>query len=149
MRAIASETLQAFRQRIRKIADSSTLEHIVAVFAGDARSLLDFEKRPDTFDDVGHGIDWGRRRMRRWPRSRYEKVIHRVIAREPIRIGQKRYQVDRMNGWYEIQFREVGTKRRRAFNLDELVRLSAAKKPAGAASRKRAEGKKRRVKSRK
>jgi hypothetical protein len=85
--------------------------------------------------------------MRRWPRSKYEKVIHRVIAREPMRIGQKRYQVDRMNGWYEIEFREVGTKRRRSFNLDELVRLPAAKKPAAVAPRKSKDGKKRRNKS--
>jgi hypothetical protein len=66
--------------------------------------------------------------MRRWPRSKYEKIIHRVIARESIRIGQKRYQADRMNGWYEIEFREVGTKRRRTFNLDELVRLAPSDK---------------------
>src|SRR5881397_2802699 len=145
LRAIAAETLRPFRQRIRQISDLRTLEHIAAVFAGDARSLLDFEKRPDAYDDVGHGIDWGRRRMRRWPRSKYEKVIHRVIAREPMRIGQKRYQVDRMNGWYEIEFREVGTKRRRTFNLDELVRLAAARKPTAAASRKRKDGKKRRA----
>ena len=137
MRAIAAETLRSFRQRIRQITDSSTLEHIAAVFAGDARSLLDFEKRPDAYDDVGHGIDWGRRRMRHWPRSKYERVIHRVIAREPMRIGQKRYQVDRMNGWYEIEFREVGTKRRRTFNLDELVRLTATRKSSAAAPRKR------------
>jgi hypothetical protein len=142
LRAIAAETLQPFRQRIRRISDSSTLEHIAAVFAGDARSLLDFEKRPEAYDDVGHGIDWGRRRMRRWPRSKYEKVVHRVIAREPIRIGQKRYRVDRMNGWYEIEFREVGTKRRRTFNLDELVRMAAARKPARSASRKRNSAKK-------
>jgi hypothetical protein len=147
LRAIAAETLRPFRQRIRKISDSSTLEHITAVFAGDARSLLDFEKRPDAYDDVGHGIDWGRRRMRRWPRSKYEKVIHRVIAREPMRIGQKRYQVDRMNGWYEIDFREVGSKRRRRFNLDELVRLAAAKKPTRVASRKRSSAKKGRAKA--
>jgi hypothetical protein len=143
LRAIAAETLRPFRQRIRQISDPSTLEHITAVFAGDARSLLDFEKRPDEYDDVGHGIDWGRRRMRHWPRSKYEKIIHRVIAREPMRIGQKRYQVDRMNGWYEIEFREVGTKRRRKFNLDELVRLPAAKKQAAAAPRKRKDGRKR------
>jgi hypothetical protein len=85
--------------------------------------------------------------MRRWPRSKYEKVIHRVIAREPIRIGQKRYQVDRMNGWYEIEFREVGTKRRRRFNLDELVRMVAAKKTTRSVPRKRKPVKKRRVKS--
>jgi hypothetical protein len=145
LRAIAVETLRPFRQRIRQISDSSTLEHITAVFAGGARSLLDFEKRPDAYDDVGHGIDWGRRRMRRWSRSKYERVIHRVIAREPMCIGQKRYKVDRMNGWYEVKFREVGTKRRCTFNLDELVRLAAAKKPAAAAPRKRKDGKKRRA----
>lgn len=146
LRAIAAETLRPFRQRIRQISDSSTLEHIATVFAGDARSLLDFEKRPDAYDDVGHGIDWGRRRMRRWPRSKYEKVIHRVIAREPMRIGQKRYQVDRMNGWYEIEFREVGTKRRRTFNLDELVTLSDSKKKVRAQRPKRTTVKSRRRK---
>src|SRR6266478_309106 len=137
LRAIAAETLRPFRRRIPRISDSATLEHISAVFAGDARSLLDFPARPDAYDDVGRTIDWGRRRMRRWPRSKYEKIIHRVIAHEPMRIGQKRYQVDRMNGWYEIEFREVGTKRRRTFNLDELVRLAAARKPTRAVSRKR------------
>ena len=137
LRAIAAETLQPFRQRIRQISDSSTLDHVAAVFDGDARSLLDFEKRPKAYDDVGHGIDWGRRRMRRWSRSKYEKVIHRVIAREPMRIGQKRYQVYRMNGWYEIEFREVGTKRRRTFNLDELVKLSDKKKTSATLSKRR------------
>ena len=137
LRAIATETLRPFRQRIRQISDPSTLEHITAVFAGDARSLLDFEKRPNAYDDVGHGIDWGRRRMRRWPRSKYEKVIHRVIAREPMRIGQKRYQVDRMNGWYEVEFREVGTRKRRTFNLDELVRHADGKKQTSPARPRR------------
>jgi hypothetical protein len=148
LRAVAAEILRPFRGRIREISDSYTLEHIAAVFAGDARSLLDFQKRPDAYDDVGHRIDWARRKMRRWPRSRYEKVVHRLIAREPVRIGGKRYQVDRMVGWYQVEFREVGTKRRRIFNLDELVKLSAATRPAPAAgSRKRKPAAKRRVKS--
>src|SRR5881409_1969663 len=136
LRAIAAETLRPFRRPIRQISDSSTLEHIAAVFAGEARSLLDFEKRPDAYDDVGRAIDWGRRRMRRWPRSKYEKVIHRVIAREPMRIGQKRYRVDRMNGWYQVDCREVGTRRRRTFNLDELVRLSDTNKKLSVGRRK-------------
>jgi hypothetical protein len=144
LRAMAAETLRPFRRRIRQISGSNTLNHIGAVFAGDARSLLDFEKRPNAYDDVGHAIDWGRRRMRRWPRSKYEKVIHRVIAREPMRIGQKRYQVNRMNGWYEVEFCELGTKHCRTFNLDELVQLSDGKKST-AASRKRKDGTKRRV----
>jgi hypothetical protein len=145
LRGIAAETLKPFRRRIRRISDSNTLEHIAAIFAGDARSLLDFEKRPDAYDDVGRAIDWGCRRMRRWSRSRYEKIIHQVIAREPMRIGQKRYRVDRMNGWYQVEFREVGTRRRRIFNLDELVQMAAAKKAARAGSRKRAPVRKRRA----
>jgi len=145
LRAIAAEILTPFRRRIRQISDSSTLEHIAAVFDGNARSLLDFAERPQAYDDVGRVIDWGRRRMRRWSRSRYEKIIHRVIAREPMRIGQKRYRVDRVNGWYQVEFREVGTRRRRTFNLDELVQMSAPKRPASAASRKRTPAKKRRA----
>jgi hypothetical protein len=72
-------------------------------------------------------------------------VIHRVIAREPIRIGQKRYRVERMNGWYQVDFREVGTRRHRTFNLDELVRLSASKKLRPAAVRKPRPARKKRV----
>src|SRR4029453_9011041 len=143
LREIAAESLRPFRRQIRSISDLSTLQHIAAVFDGDARSLLDFPKRPEAYDDVGHAIDWGRRRMRRWPRSRYERVIHRVIAREPIRIGQKRYRGHRMNGWYQVDFREVGTTRRRTFNLDELVRMSDGKKKfTPAVSRKRKPAKK-------
>ena len=145
LRAIAAEILTPFRRRIWQISDSSTLEHIAAVFDGNARSLLDFAERPQGYDDVGRLIDWGRRRMRRWSRSKYEKIIHKVIAREPMRIGQKRYRVDRVNGWYQVEFREVGTRRRRTFNLDELVQMSAAKKSASAGSRKRTPAKKRRA----
>ncbi|HEY2568759.1 MAG TPA: hypothetical protein VGI25_05530 [Candidatus Udaeobacter sp.] len=137
LRMIAAETLAPFQPAVRRFSDDDTLRHIAAVFAGDARSLLDFEKRPETYDDVGRAIDWGRRRKRRWSRSNYEKVIHRVIAREPMRIGPKRYRVARMNGWYHVDFREVGTNRRRTFNLDELVQLSARKNVPPVPSRKR------------
>src|SRR5438128_7212067 len=147
LRAIGAESLTPFRRQIQRISDLTTLQHIAAVFDGGARSLLDFSKRPEAYDDVGRVIDWGRRRMRRWSRSRYEKVIHRVIAREPMRIGQKRYRVERMNGWYQVDFREVGTRRHRTFNLDELVRLSASKEPRPAAARKRRLAKKKRFKS--
>jgi len=143
LRAIAAETLTPFHRRIRRISDSSTLEHIAAIFDGDARSLLDFAERPQAYDDVGRTIDWGRRRMRRWSRSKYEKIIHRMITREPVRIGRKRYRVDRMKGWYQVEFREVATKRRRTFNLDELVQMSDGKKVRPTASRERKAAKKR------
>ena len=128
LRAIAAKTIRPFRKEVRRLSDAGTLEHIDAVFAGDARSLLDFPERPGAYDDVGHGIDWNRRRMRHWPRSNYEKVIHHVMAREPMRMDGKRYRVERMQGWYEIVFREAKTGARRVFNLDELVRLTRGRK---------------------
>ena len=146
LRAIAAGILTPFRRQIRQISDSRTLEHIAALFDGDARSLLDFAERPQAYDDVGRTIDWGRRRMGRWSRSKYEKIIRRMIAREPLRVGGKRYRVDRMNGWYQVEFREVGTKRRRTFNLDELVQMSDGKKVRPTAPRKRKAAKKRRAK---
>ncbi|MDQ6861853.1 MAG: hypothetical protein M3032_11940 [Verrucomicrobiota bacterium] len=130
LREIAAETMRPFRSEIRRLSDAPTVEHIEAVFAGDARSLLDFPDRPSAYDDVGHGVDWNRRRMRHWSRSQYEEVIHRVIAGTPIRIEGKRYKVERMQGWYEIVFREAKTGARRVFNLDELVRLTRKEKRA-------------------
>jgi hypothetical protein len=128
LRAMAHETLRPFRRNIRRVSDLATLRHIEAVFDGNARSLLDFPERPEEYDDAGHQWDWNRRRMRHWPRSAYEKVIHRVIAREPIVINGKRHIAERMQGWYEVVFRESKTGRRRIFNLDHLAKLMMRKK---------------------
>ncbi|MFN2475645.1 MAG: hypothetical protein ABR526_04805 [Chthoniobacterales bacterium] len=128
LRQIAMETTHPFRRHIRRLSDIETLRHIDAVFEGDARSLLDFPKRPNEYDDTGHMINWDRRRDRRWPRSDYENVIHRVITHEPIRIGSRRYKAERMQGWYEVVFREMKTGARRVFNLDDLVGLTQRKR---------------------
>ncbi len=128
LRDIANETLRPFRKQIRRLGDLQTLRHIEAVFAGDARSLLDFAERPKAYDDAGRAFDWNRRRVRHWPRSAYERVIHKVIAGEPIRYGAKRYKIERMQGWYEVVCREIKTARRRVFNLDELAKWGATHK---------------------
>jgi hypothetical protein len=128
LRDIARETLRPFRTNIRRVADLETLRHIEAVFDGNARSLLDFPERPEAYDDAGHAWNWNRRRMRHWPRSAYERVIHRVIARQPIVIGGKRYVAERMQGWYEVVFREAKTGVRRIFNLDHLAKLMVRKR---------------------
>ncbi len=121
LRQIAGETLAVFRPAVRRFADRATFVHLREVLAGTARSLLDFPDRPGSYDDVGRQIDWGRRQGRPLPRSAYEKVIQRIIAHDPIRVGRGRYVVERMPGWYEFIFREVKTGARRTFNLDELV----------------------------
>jgi hypothetical protein len=128
LREIATETLRPFRARIRRVGDLETLRHIEAIFDGDARSLLDFPDRPEAYDDAGHAWNWNRRRMRHWPRSAYEKVIHRVIAHQPITIAGKRYVAERMQGWYEVMFRETKTGTRRIFNLDHLAKLMSRRR---------------------
>jgi hypothetical protein len=128
LREIATETLQPFRQHIRRLSDRETIRHIEEVFAGDARSLLDFPERPKAYDDAGRAFDWNRRRVRQWPRSAYERVIHRVIAQKPIRYEGKQYTVQRMQGWYEVVCREAKSGRRRVFTLDELAKSAAAKR---------------------
>ena len=72
-------------------------------------------------------IDWDRRHrtIERLPRSKYERVIHRIITHRPIRVGTQSYRPERMRGWYEVVFREVETGRRRVFNLDDLVKHCA------------------------
>ena len=62
LRQIACETLAVFRPGVRRYADRPTYIHLREVLAGTARSLLDFPDRPETYDDVGRRIDWGRRR---------------------------------------------------------------------------------------
>jgi hypothetical protein len=74
---------------------------------------------------VGRVIDWTRRTHRALPRSRYERVIHRVITHRPIRVGMSTYRPERMLGWYEIAFRNIRTGHRRVFTLDDLVRHGA------------------------
>ena len=128
LRAVASETLKPFRKQIGRLSDRPTLHHIEAIFDGDARSLLDFPERPKSYDDAGGAFDWNRRRVRHWPRSAYERVIHRVIAREPIRVGRSTYRAQRMQGWYEVVCREIKTGVRRVFTLDDLAKLAGKKK---------------------
>ena len=77
---------------------------------------------PRRYEDVGRVIDWNRRRaIHELPRSKYEKVIHRIITHRPIRVDGSLYHPERMRGWYEVVFRQAKTGRQRVFNLDDLV----------------------------
>lgn len=121
LREIAREIATPFINDIRAVTDGDCLEHIFAVFDERARSLLDFSERPPRYEDVGRVIDWNRRSTRAMPRSAYERVIHRVLEHRPLRVGRETYAPERMQGWYEIVFRNTRTGLRRVFNLDDLA----------------------------
>ena len=126
LREIALEIAKPLRRAMREMSDRAVTRHVLAVLTGRARSLLDFTDRPSRYEDAGRAIDWNRRKMRDFPRSRYERVIQRVITHRPIQVGASLYQAERMHGWYEVVFRNTRTGHRRIFNLDELVKHCAA-----------------------
>lgn len=121
LRQIALEIALPFRNAIRAVTDNDALTHVFEVLSGRARSLLDFPTRPARYEDAGHRIEWNRRTHRTLPRSRYEKIIHRVLTHRPIRIGSALYEPERMIGWHAVAFRHRRTGRRRTFTLDELA----------------------------
>jgi hypothetical protein len=121
LRQIALEIARPFRRAIREVTDAASFTHIYEVLTGRARSLLDFSERPPRYEDAGRVIDWNRREHRTLPRSRYERVIHRILTHRPMRIGQALYHPERMIGWYEVAFRHAQTGRRRVFTLDDLA----------------------------
>lgn len=121
LREIAREAAAPFIDDIRKVTDAECLRHIFAVFEARARSLLDFPERPPRYDDVGRIVDWNRRSTRTLPRSTYERVIHHILEHRPLRIGREAYLPERMQGWYEIAFRNARNGRPRVFNLDDLA----------------------------
>lgn len=126
LRKIAMEIASPLRRGMRAMGGHATARHALAVLDGRARSLLDFEDRPQKYEDAGRSIDWNRRKIRSLPRSRYERVIQRVISHRPIQVGASLYQPERMHGWYEVVFRNTRTGSRRVFNLDELAQHCAA-----------------------
>lgn len=121
LRQIAMEIAAPFRRAIREVSNDAVCRHVFAVLGGRARSLLDFPERPPRYEDVGRTIDWARREHRQLSRSRYERVIQRVISHQPIRVGEATYRAERMLDWFRIAFRNVETGRRRVFVLDDLV----------------------------
>lgn len=125
LRQIAYALARPFRNPIREVTDRRALTHIFEVLTGRARSLLDFPERPPRYEDAGRIIDWNRRGQRTLPRSRYERVIHRILTQRPIHVGSSDYRAERMIGWYEVAFRNVETGQRRVFTLDDLAAHAA------------------------
>src|SRR5207253_1630817 len=59
MRAIALETALHFADSIRRWSDPFSERVLFSVLAGETPSLLDLDRRPPAYDDVGHEVRWG------------------------------------------------------------------------------------------
>lgn len=142
LREMAAEIAFPFINDISEVTCPDRVEHIFAVFDERARSLLDFPERPPRYEDVGRIIDWNRHSVRTLPRSDYERVIHRILEHRPLRMDGASWTPERMEGWYEIVFRNTRNGHRRTFTLDDLVKACrvrggktapAGDRPAGGA----------------
>jgi hypothetical protein len=59
MREIALEIATSFRDSIRKWSDPFSYRVLFAVLTGEMPSLLDLDRRPPAYDDVGREVRWG------------------------------------------------------------------------------------------
>jgi hypothetical protein len=59
LREIALEVATAFSDSIRRWADAFSYRVLFAVLSGEMPSLLDLDRRPPAYDDVGREVRWG------------------------------------------------------------------------------------------
>ncbi|MDQ3283944.1 MAG: hypothetical protein M3Q69_21275, partial [Acidobacteriota bacterium] len=59
LREIALEIATTFSNSIRRWSDAFSYRVLFAVFSGEIPSLLDLDRRPPAYDDVGRDVRWG------------------------------------------------------------------------------------------
>jgi len=121
LRAIARRTVRHFRGAIRRISDPFTLRVIASVMRGRGPSLLDLDDRPPAYEDVGKLCAWDALSpAAQLDRSRYERVVLRTVAGQPLHRNGQRLQPVGMRGWSAIVFRREDN-RREVIAIDDLV----------------------------
>lgn len=108
MRRLARRVFVEFRKPIAEYADPFSFRLIRAVLSGHAPSLLDLPDRPAAYDDAGRLCEW----EDLFPaplvaESRYERVLMRALAGEPIEVGGASYLPTGIKGWSSIVFRRA------------------------------------------
>jgi hypothetical protein len=121
LRAIAGQTTRHFLRSIRRISDPFTFRLIGAVMSGRSPSLLDLEDRPGEYEDVGKLCAWDELSPpAQLGRSRYERVVIRAIAGQPLRRNGQHLRPVGMSGWSAIVFRREDNGRE-VIAIDDLI----------------------------
>ncbi|MFI5227738.1 MAG: hypothetical protein ACHQWU_01640 [Gemmatimonadales bacterium] len=123
LRQIAHRVTRRFWPSISRLGDPRSLRLITSVMRGNTASLLELEDRPPSYESVGRLCTWANLfPLRALPRSRYERVFIRAIAREPLRVEKDWYTPVGMRGWSHVLFRRNRDGTRHTFSLDYLLR---------------------------
>ena len=122
LRQIGGATFHAFRRPIRQLSDPFTFRLISLIMNGQTSTLLDLDRRPDAYDDVGRLVLWDdlfpERVLRR---SMYERVLIRAISGRKLRMNGETYTPVGLRGWSEVVFRRDRDGRRRRVSFDSLL----------------------------
>jgi hypothetical protein len=121
LRPIAERIFNYFRRPIARVADPFSLRLIGGVLSGRSPSLLDLDRRPAEYEDVGR-LTWA-------PfysdvlaeRSRLEQIVMHALSGDKLRLDGTDYTPTGMQGWSRIVFRRDADGQRRVMPLDELV----------------------------
>jgi hypothetical protein len=126
LRQIASLTTKAFTRSIRHYADPLSRALIYDVMSGRAQSMLEMDQRPDAYCDIGRSCCWDHRYTEKTlPRSLYERVLLRTIARTPLQVGGEQLVPTGMRGWSHVVFRRTSDGQKEEMSLDEVAQQLA------------------------
>jgi hypothetical protein len=104
------------------VADPLSFRLMHAVLTGRAPSLLDLDRRPREYEDVGRLCGW----QPFYPdalleRSRFEQVVMRALAGEKLRLDGDDYTPTGMQGWSRVVFRKDHDGARVTLPLEDLL----------------------------
>ena len=121
LRQLARTVFAAFDSSIRRVADPFSYQLARRIIAGKARSWLDDEDRPASYEDVGRATP-SSRPLKRLGLSRYEQVVLNTMHQKPLVLGNERFTPVRMRGWSRVVFRRQSDGARTVLPLDTLVK---------------------------
>lgn len=101
--------------------------------------MLELEDRPASYERVGSLCTWADLfPVRALPRSRYEQVFIRAIARRRLALNGEHYTPIGMRGWSHVIFQRERDRTKHAFSLDFLLNHLAEWNVGPAAGRRAA-----------
>jgi hypothetical protein len=124
LRQIAHDIASHFRKSIRGVSDEQSENILFSVLRGETKSLLDLEKRPDTYDDIGRAVRWPDSTPP-LPRSRYERVFLGLGTRQRVKIGDEWLTPVGVKGWYHATFKDAHGEEQ-LLSIDQLADLFAS-----------------------
>jgi hypothetical protein len=120
LRTLAQHVMRVFDTSIRQIADPFSYQIARRIIGGHARSWLEQDERPPSYDDVGRIAP--PIALKRLGLSRYERVVLNTIGHKPLTLGSERFTPMQMRGWSRVVFRRDRDGARTVLPIDTLVK---------------------------